>query len=59
MTRNKKGTFSTVKDLAQNFNDRLMTLTERYSEVILVFDTYKSDSLKEKTRDKEKLLRCR
>ena len=35
-----------------------MTLTEGYSEVILVLDTYKSDSLKEKQEkdDKEKLL---
>ena len=59
MAKNKKGTFNTVKDLAQSFNDRLTTLTAGFSEVILVFDTYKTDSLKEKLErdaDKEKLL---
>ena len=30
----KKGTFSTVKDLAENFNDRLTSLTAGFSEVI-------------------------
>ena len=40
MMKNKKGTFSTVKDLAQSFNDRLTTLTAELSEVILVFNTY-------------------
>ncbi len=54
MTKNKKGTFSTVKDLAQSFNDRLTTLTAGFSEVILVFDTYKPDSLKGKTRDRRR-----
>ena len=50
----KKGLFSTVKDLAHSFNDRLMSLTSGFSEVILVFDTYKPDSLKEKTREKRR-----
>ena len=52
MARNKKGTFGTIKDLAQSFNDRLTTLTAGFSEVILVFDTYKPDSLKQKTRER-------
>ena len=50
---NKTGTLSTVKDLAQSFNENLTSLTAGFSEVILVFDKYKSDSLKEKkTRDR-------
>ena len=50
----KTGTLSTVKDLAQSFNDRLTCLTAGFSEIILVFDTYKPDSLKEKTRDRRR-----
>ena len=50
----KKGTLSTVKDLAKSFNDRLTNLTAGFSEVILVFDTYKPNSLKEKTREKRR-----
>ena len=50
MARNKKGTFGTVKNLVQNINNRLTTLTAGFSEVILIFDTYKPDSLKQKTR---------
>ena len=57
---NKTGTLSTVKDLAQSFNENLTSLTAGFSEVILVFDKYKSDSLKEKKLEtgdyKEKLL---
>ncbi|KAL7382044.1 hypothetical protein ABVT39_015833 [Epinephelus coioides] len=48
----KQGTISTVKDLGQHFNDRLLMLTADFDEVILVFDTYKADSLKQKTREK-------
>ena len=40
MTKNKRGTFSTVKDLAQGFIDKLTDMTAGFSEVILVFDTY-------------------
>ena len=36
----------TVSDLSVCFNDRLMSLTRNFDEVILVFDTYKQDSLK-------------
>ena len=54
MTKNKKGTFSTVKDLAQGFIDKLTNMTAGFSEVILVFDTYKPDSLKEKTRERRR-----
>ena len=43
-----------MKDLAENFNDRLTSLTAGFSEVILVFDTYKPDSLKEKTRERRR-----
>ena len=52
MMKNKKGTFSTVKYLAQSFNDRLTTLTAGFSEVILVFNAYKRDSLKGKRRER-------
>ena len=48
----KKRTLGTVKDLAQSLNDRLTSLTAGFSEVILVFDTYKPDSLKNKTRER-------
>jgi len=51
MMKNKKGTF---RDLAQGFIDKLTNMTAGFSEVILFFDTYKPDSLKEKTRE-----RCR
>lgn len=54
MTKQKKGTFSTVKDLAKSFNDKLTSLTTGFNEVILVFDTYKPDSLKEKTRERRR-----
>ena len=50
----KSGTISTVKDLGQHFNDRLLTLTANFDEIILVFDTYKADSLKQKTREKRR-----
>ena len=51
MTKNKKGTF---KDLAQGFIGKLTNMTAGLSEVILVFDTYKPDSLKEKTRERRR-----
>ena len=50
----KKRTLGTVKDLAQSLNDRLTSLTAGFSEVILVFDTYKPDSLKKKTRERQR-----
>ena len=34
------------------FNDRLISLTAGFSEVILVFDTYRPDSLKVKARQR-------
>ena len=49
---NKPGTGSTVKDLGQHVNDRLLVLTADFDEVILVFDTYNADSLKQKTTEK-------
>ena len=53
MAKNKKGIFGTVKDLAQSFNDMLTILTAGFNKVILdlVFNTYKPDSLKQKTRE--------
>ena len=48
----EKKTLGTVKDLAEILNDRLTSLTEGFNEVILVFDTYKPDSLKDKTRER-------
>ena len=50
----KPGTISTVKDLGQHFNDRLLVLTADFDEVILVFDTNKADSVKQKTREKRR-----
>ena len=48
----KPETVVTVKDLSGFFNDRLMSLTRDYDEIILVFDTYREESLKSATRDK-------
>ena len=50
----KPGTISTDKDLGQHVNDRLLVLTAGFDEVILVFDTYKADSLKQKPREKRR-----
>ncbi|KAG1697394.1 putative Xaa-Pro aminopeptidase P [Nymphon striatum] len=44
----------TTKDLAKSFNKKLTHLTSGFSVVILVFDTYKSDSLKQKTRERRR-----
>ena len=44
----------TVKDLSVCFNDRLMNLTRHFDEVIVVFDTYRADSLKNRTRQKRR-----
>ncbi|KAI4833348.1 hypothetical protein KUCAC02_016256 [Chaenocephalus aceratus] len=43
-----------AKNLSGCFNDRLMSLTRDYDEIILVFDTYRTDSLKSATRDKRR-----
>ncbi|KAK5912068.1 hypothetical protein CesoFtcFv8_001978 [Champsocephalus esox] len=50
----KPATVVTVKDLSGCFNERLMSLTRDYDEIILVFDTYRTDSLKSATRDKRR-----
>ena len=50
----KPATVVTVKDLSVCFNDRLMNLTRSFDEVIVVFDTYKADSLKSTTRQKRR-----
>ena len=44
----------TVKDLSVCFNDRLMNLTRHFDEVIVAFDTYRADSLKNRTRQKRR-----
>ena len=48
----KGATVKTVRDLSICYNDRLMDITRDYDEVIVVFDTYKHDSLKSKTRER-------
>ncbi|KAJ8358104.1 hypothetical protein AAFF_G00034000 [Aldrovandia affinis] len=50
----KPATVVTVKDLSEWFYGRLMSLTRDYDEVVLVFDTYKPDSLKRITREKRR-----
>ncbi len=50
----KPTTVHTVKDLSECFNYKLMSLTREYDEVILVFDTYKFNSLKNATREKRR-----
>ncbi len=50
----KPTTVNTVKDLSECFNYKLMSLKREYDEVILVFDTYKSNSLKNATREKRR-----
>jgi hypothetical protein len=50
----KPATIVTVNDLSKCFNDRLMSLTAGYDEIILVFDTYQADSLKNTTREKRR-----
>ena len=50
----KPATILTVEDLSYCFNDKLMSLTVDYDEIILVFDTYREDSLKSATRDKRR-----
>jgi len=50
----KPATIVTIKDLSECFNDRQMSLTRDYDEIILVFDTYRDNSLKSATRDKRR-----
>src|SRR6218665_450225 len=50
----KPATIVTVKDLSECFNNRLMSLTRDYDEIILVLDTYRDYSLKSATRDKRR-----
>ena len=50
----KPPTVVTLKDLSVWFYSKLMSLTRDYDEVILVFDTYKADSLKHLTREKRR-----
>ena len=51
---NKPTTIVTVKDLSECFNERLMSITGDYDEIIFVFDTYRNDSLKSATRDESR-----
>ena len=48
----KTSAIQTVKDLSQSFFGKLINLTREYDEILVVFDTYKSDSLKVTTRDR-------
>lgn len=48
----KPSTIHTAKDLSTLFYDRLMSSTSGYDEIVVVFDTYKSDSLKHSTRQR-------
>ena len=48
----KSASVNTVKDLSIYFNERLMNITRDYDEIIVAFDTYKEDSLKNKTRQR-------
>ncbi len=47
----KKPGIRTVKYLVQQFKGRTLSLTKDFEEVILAFDTYKADSLKQQTRE--------
>ena len=51
----KPATIMTVKDLSECFNDRLISFTRDCDEIILLFDTYREDSLKSSTRNKTRL----
>src|SRR6218665_3290720 len=53
MTKNP-ASIVTVKDLSECFNNRLMSLTRDYNEIIIVFDTYRDYYLKSATRDKRR-----
>ena len=44
----------TVRDLSECFNDSLLKLTRDFDEAIVVFDTYRVDSLKNRTRQKRR-----
>ena len=50
----KPATVVTVKDLCVCFNDSLMNLARSFDEVIVVFNTYKADSLKSTIRQEAK-----
>jgi len=50
----KAATVVTVKDFSECFNDRVLSLTRGFDHIILVFDTYKQDSLKSTTRSKRR-----
>src|SRR6218665_1989388 len=49
----RPATTVTVNALSECFNDRLMSLTRVYDEIILGFDTYRDRSLKSATAIKE------
>ena len=53
--RKKPATIMIGKDLNEYFNVKVMSLTEAYEEVTVVFDTHKSASLKTRTREKERM----
>ena len=41
----------TVVDLSHSFNELLLSMTGKYDEIIIIFDTYKDVSLKYATRE--------
>ena len=44
----------TVQDVGTCFNERVMSLTKDYNEIIVTFDTYKKESLKNNIREKRR-----
>ena len=51
----KPPTVVTVKALSVWFHDRLTNLTKVFDEIILVFDMYKADYLKTRTRENRRI----
>lgn len=51
----KPPTMETVGDLSRWYYDRVMGLACDYDEIIVVFDTYKPESLKQRTRERRNL----
>ena len=50
----KVSSVDTVRDLGVCFNDSILNITRDYDEMIIVLDTYRSESLKNITRQKRK-----
>ena len=50
----KNPSMKTVQDFGTCFNERVMSLTKDYNEIIVTFDTYKKESLKNNIREKQR-----